>query len=173
MVLVSYPLVSDKGESRAEILLALPETVSVLFVVGDRDKMCPLSELEEVREKMEARSWLCVVKGADHGMNLLASNKDGEEHVGQMTGRVAAEWIMDGGKDAAKSIRDMEFRKGEGEQEGAVVVSEWREKGEENVEVVRKSDDKTSQPQGTEQEVPEQKEKDGRRRSSRKRTKTK
>jgi predicted alpha/beta-hydrolase family hydrolase len=92
LVLVSYPLVGPKGELRDGILLYLSDEVDVLFVSGDRDAMCPLSRLEEVRGKMAAKSRLVVVRGADHGMHTRPAGL--EKEVGEETGRRAAEWVM-------------------------------------------------------------------------------
>jgi predicted alpha/beta-hydrolase family hydrolase len=92
LVLVSYPLVGPKGELRDGILLDLSDEVDVLFVSGERDAMCPLSRLEEVRGKMAAKSRLVVVRGADHGMHTRPAEL--EKEVGEETGRRAAEWVV-------------------------------------------------------------------------------
>lgn len=90
LVLVSYPL---KGPSdvRDQILLHLPNEAEVLFVIGESDAMCPLKMLEEVRRKMEAKTRLVVVGGADHGMNVKPARRTKE--VGMETGRVTARWL--------------------------------------------------------------------------------
>jgi predicted alpha/beta-hydrolase family hydrolase len=93
LILASYPLVSEKGDLRDRILLELPAEMSVLFISGDRDSMCDLGKLNEVRGKMKAKSWMAVVKGADHGMNV-AGGKKATEAVGVETGRVAANWLI-------------------------------------------------------------------------------
>ena len=93
LILASYPLISPKGDSRADILLALPESVSVLFISGDRDSMCPIAELQKVRKEMKAKSWLLVVKGADHGMGVKP--KGMVKEVGEECGRAAARWVED------------------------------------------------------------------------------
>ncbi|GAB7341791.1 hypothetical protein MBLNU457_g0120t1 [Dothideomycetes sp. NU457] len=91
LVLVSYPLVSEKGDVRDEILLEIPADVAVLFVIGDGDKMCPLDQLSDVRKRMKATSWLVVVKGANHGMDVKP--KRATEPVRRETGEVAAQWL--------------------------------------------------------------------------------
>jgi hypothetical protein len=53
--------------------------------------MCPLDMLEEVRGKMEAKSQVVVVHGADHGMNVTP--KKFVREIGEDTGRVAAAWV--------------------------------------------------------------------------------
>jgi pimeloyl-ACP methyl ester carboxylesterase len=90
LVLVSYPLKGPK-DTRDQILLDLPASVKILFVVGDRDSMCPLEMLDEVRSKMAAKSKLVIVKGADHGMHVKPAKL--EKDIGEHTGRVAADWV--------------------------------------------------------------------------------
>lgn len=90
VVLVSYPLQGPR-DVRDRVLVDLPRETDVLFVVGDRDAMCPLDLLEEVRGRMEASSKLVVVRGADHGMNVRPASKT--QQLGEETGRVAARWI--------------------------------------------------------------------------------
>lgn len=90
LVLVSYPLQGPK-DVRDQILLDLPEGFEVLFIVGDRDAMCPLELLDEVRAKMRGKSRVVVVRGADHGMDVRPKSQTRE--VGEETGRVAARWL--------------------------------------------------------------------------------
>jgi predicted alpha/beta-hydrolase family hydrolase len=90
LVLVSYPLQGPKAV-RNQILLDLPESVRVLFVIGERDGMCPLDLLEGVRKKMKAKSQSVIVRGADHGMHTKPAKM--EKGVGEETGRVAARWL--------------------------------------------------------------------------------
>ncbi|KAF1933433.1 uncharacterized protein M421DRAFT_415776 [Didymella exigua CBS 183.55] len=90
LLLVSYPLQGPK-DVRDQILLDLPEDTDVLFVVGDRDAMCPLDLLEEVRRKMVAKSRLVVVRSADHGMKIKPASRTKE--VGEETGMAAARWL--------------------------------------------------------------------------------
>ena len=93
LVLVSYPLKGPK-DVRDEILLALPGRVNVLFVIGDRDAMCPLDLLNGVRGKMEAKSQVVVVRGADHGMHTKPASA--EKEIGEQTGSIAAKWVDQG-----------------------------------------------------------------------------
>lgn len=90
LVLVSYPL-QGQNDVRDGILLDLPERVEVLFIIGDRDAMCPLELLDGVRSKMKARSRLVVARDADHGMNVRPATKTKE--VGEETGTIAARWL--------------------------------------------------------------------------------
>lgn len=96
LVLASYPLVGPGGDIRDQILLQVRPEVDVLFISGDGDHMCPLPRLQSVRDKMKARTWLCVVHGADHGMNVKGGKnlKLGTERVGMQAGRVARLWVQ-------------------------------------------------------------------------------
>jgi pimeloyl-ACP methyl ester carboxylesterase len=75
---------------RDQILLDLPESVGVLFIIGDKDATCPLDLLNETRSKMKAKSQLVVVRGADHGMHVKPAKL--EKEAGEETGIVAAQW---------------------------------------------------------------------------------
>ena len=66
LVCFGYPLRGQNGKLRAEVLLAL--RTPVLFVQGTRDAMCPLTELDEVRKRMQAPSELFVVESGDHSL---------------------------------------------------------------------------------------------------------
>jgi predicted alpha/beta-hydrolase family hydrolase len=68
VVCFGYPLVSVRGVLRDEVLLAL--RTPILFVSGDRDRLCPLDRLEAVRGRMSAPSTLHVVVGGDHSLAL-------------------------------------------------------------------------------------------------------
>ncbi|KAH8725960.1 hypothetical protein GQ44DRAFT_826080 [Phaeosphaeriaceae sp. PMI808] len=98
LILVSYPLQGPKGDVRSQILLDLPGSVSVLFIIGDRDAMCPLKLLDNVRGKMKAASHWAIVKGADHGMHVKPANLDTDRLLGEQTGREAAKWVARDGK---------------------------------------------------------------------------
>jgi predicted alpha/beta-hydrolase family hydrolase len=91
LILVSYPLKGAKGDIRDQILLDLPETSKVLFIIGDKDAMCPLDLLSETRSKMKAKSHLIMVRKADHGMNITPH--EWTKEVGEMTGQMAAVWV--------------------------------------------------------------------------------
>ncbi|KAK4944311.1 hypothetical protein LTR10_016197 [Elasticomyces elasticus] len=95
LVLVSYPLIGPGGAVRDRILLDIRPDVDVLFISGDGDSMCDFPKLATLRKKMKATSWMVVVEGADHGMNLKGGKKmkDATEQVTKETGRIAARWI--------------------------------------------------------------------------------
>ncbi|KAL8992508.1 MAG: hypothetical protein Q9169_007049 [Polycauliona sp. 2 TL-2023] len=90
LILVSYPLHTG-SQVRDEILMDINPSVKVIFVSGDRDSMCDLARLDEVRSTMKCRTWRVVVQGADHGMDVKP--KKLTEAVGVKTGEVVAEWI--------------------------------------------------------------------------------
>jgi len=105
LVLVSYPLVGPNGDVRDQILLDIGTDVDVLFISGDGDNMCDLRRLEEVREKMNAKSWMVLVEGADHGMHLRGGGgKKRTDMMGKGTGRVAARWIVNRDKQKTEMI---------------------------------------------------------------------
>jgi predicted alpha/beta-hydrolase family hydrolase len=95
LVLVSFPLIGSRdGASRANILLDLPSTVDVLFESGDRDSMCSLEELNEVRRRMQARSWLLQVAGASHRMRFEQDDDAVGKQIREACGRLASEWLL-------------------------------------------------------------------------------
>lgn len=77
LVCFGYPLRSPAGKLRDEVLLAL--STPVLFVQGTRDALCPLDELDRVRQRMKAPSELFIVEGGDHS---LESTKTGLKQRG-------------------------------------------------------------------------------------------
>jgi predicted alpha/beta-hydrolase family hydrolase len=46
----------------------------VLFVQGTRDTLCDLTELEDVRGRMKARSELLVIEGGDHSLEATKTS---------------------------------------------------------------------------------------------------
>jgi predicted alpha/beta-hydrolase family hydrolase len=101
LVLVSYPLVGQNGDVRDQILLDIDMGIEVLFVSGDGDGMCDLKQLAKVREKMKAKSWLIVVRGADHGMSVKP--KEAVEKTREFTGEAAARWVKEEGREEGKT----------------------------------------------------------------------
>ena len=97
LVLVSYPLQAG-SDVRDQILLDIEEGIEVLFIIGEKDHMCQIPRLNEVRRKMKATSWLVVVSGATHGMDVTP--KRGTQGVGDMTGVIAADWLHE--RDSSK-----------------------------------------------------------------------
>lgn len=96
LILVSYPLHTAK-DLRDAILLALPPTIKVIFVCGERDAMCDLDRLEKVRDRMKGLTWRVIVRGADHGMKIKPKSKSAD--VVQKSGEVVAAWITHSPED--------------------------------------------------------------------------
>ncbi|KAK4616053.1 hypothetical protein CLAFUW4_10415 [Fulvia fulva] len=116
LVLISYPLMAGsqgekrEPERREQILLDWPEGVDVLFMIGSEDKMCDLKMLRDLKKNMKARSWICVVRGADHGMTCRP--KKAARGVRERTGEVAARWLR--GREEEKKWCEISWD-GEGE----------------------------------------------------------
>ena len=102
-MLVSYPLVSPGGDVRDQILLEIDPDTEVLFISGDGDNMCDTEHLNKVRVQMRSKSWLILVKGADHGMNMKP--KSATKDIGELTGKLAAEWLSSSAKDIDKQYQ--------------------------------------------------------------------
>lgn len=119
LVLASYPMVgAQKGDSREQILLDLPERIDVLFIVGSNDSMCDIKHLRTVMQKMKARSWVVEVKGADHGMSL--KQKAGVQPIRKETGTIAAHWLLE--RDESKRHSSLSWSGADSK----VVSTGWR-----------------------------------------------
>jgi predicted alpha/beta-hydrolase family hydrolase len=70
VICLGYPLCGggDRSKLRDKVLRAL-ET-PILFVQGTRDSLCPLELLESVRAEMKAPTFLHVVEGGDHSLQV-------------------------------------------------------------------------------------------------------
>jgi uncharacterized protein len=71
VVCLGYPLCGggDQSKLRDKVLRAL--ATPILFVQGTRDALCPLDLLERVRAEMTAPTFLHVVEGGDHSLQVL------------------------------------------------------------------------------------------------------
>lgn len=67
--------------------------MKVIFASGDRDSMCDLERMEQVRAKMACKSWRVVISGVDHGMKLRSRNAGKADDVVQQSGEIIAAWI--------------------------------------------------------------------------------
>ena len=90
LALVSYPLRRGSEIQDAE-LLALPRSIKVIFLSGDRDELVDVDELDALRKRMKAQSWRVIVRGADHDMRLLSER--GTRAIGMEMGEIVAEWL--------------------------------------------------------------------------------
>lgn len=83
VVCFGYPLRGQSGKLRDEVLLAL--RTPILFIQGTRDSLCPIELLEQVRQRMRARSVLEIVEGGDHSLQVtktrLAQAKETQADV--------------------------------------------------------------------------------------------
>lgn len=88
VVCFGYPLRSQSGKLRDEVLLAL--RAPVLFIQGTRDALCPLDELNRARERMRAKSVLEVVQGGDHSLQLTKTElSKAKETQSDVDGRIS------------------------------------------------------------------------------------
>lgn len=71
LVCLGYPLVSQSGKMRDEVLIAL--RTPIVFAQGTKDALCPLDDLATVRARMTAPNELVVVEGGDHSLALSAT----------------------------------------------------------------------------------------------------
>ena len=118
VVLASYPMVgAQKGDSREQILLDLPESVDVLFISGTNDSMCHMDHLQRVAKKMKAQSWIAEVQGADHVMSLKP--KAGVQPIRKYQGTLAANWLLE--RDESKRYCVLSW------SDGKVESSGWQE----------------------------------------------
>ena len=85
IVCFGYPLCGggDQSKLRDKVLRALQ--TPILFVQGTRDSLCPLDLLERARTEMKAPSFLHVVEGGDHSLQVskrqLAAAGETQEEV--------------------------------------------------------------------------------------------
>jgi dienelactone hydrolase len=114
VVLVSYPLFNN-GECREQIMLDLPARLDVLFILGSKDPMNPCKKFEEVRSRMKARSWVCIVQGAAHMMDMV--HEHATKDMRRQSGCVAAEWLQN--RDPSKTFSQIKM------QDGKAVVFPW------------------------------------------------
>jgi predicted alpha/beta-hydrolase family hydrolase len=97
IVCLGYPLCGggDRSKMRDKVLLAL-ET-PILFVQGTRDSLCPLDLLESVRAEMRAPTFLHVVEGGDHSLQVakrqLAAAGETQEEVDQRILETIAQFV--------------------------------------------------------------------------------
>lgn len=117
LILVSYPLRNQKGDLRNQILLEIDENIDVLFVIGDKDSMCDIDELKMLTKKMKAKTWILVVKNANHGMDIRPQKAT--DVVGRMVGRIAAGWL----EERNENLTNCQIQWND--EQGEVDVSSW------------------------------------------------
>lgn len=93
LVFLGWPLHTAKnpGTKRAA---HLPDVkVPMIFVQGDRDRLADLDLLRPVLDDLGDRTSLHVVKGADHGFDVLKRSGRTKAEVMAEIGDVVAEWV--------------------------------------------------------------------------------
>lgn len=134
LILVSYPLKGSTGEIRDQILLELDASKRVLFISGSNDHMCSIQELNKIRSKMKAQTWLVVVEGADHGMSLKGKAKEqAAAATRKMSGELAAAWVA--GEEGSE-LRERSIA-WDGDKQKAVVRSKLGKAGAEGTRNIR------------------------------------
>jgi uncharacterized protein len=104
VVCLGYPLCGggDQTKLRDKVLRTL-ET-PILFVQGTRDSLCPLDLLERVRAEMEAPSFLHIVEGGDHSLQVskrqLAAAGETQAEVDQRILEAIAKFVTIAGGTA-------------------------------------------------------------------------
>ena len=71
VVCLGYPLCGGGDQSKLRDKVLRASTTPILFVQGTRDSLCPLDLLEGVRAEMTAATFLHVVEGGDHSLQVL------------------------------------------------------------------------------------------------------
>lgn len=108
VVCLGYPLCGggDPAKLRDKVLLAL-ET-PILFVQGTRDSLCPVDLLERVRTEMKAPTFLHVVEGGDHSLQVakrqLAAAGETQEEVDQRILEAIAKFVTTAGGTALTTV---------------------------------------------------------------------
>lgn len=91
LVCLGYPLcgAGDPKRLRDKVLRDL--RTPILFVQGTRDSLCPLDLLENVRKEMKAPTFLHVVEGGDHSLQVKKTQlKNADETQNDVDARVLA-----------------------------------------------------------------------------------
>ena len=140
VLLHSFPLVGQRADdkSREQLLLDAASDTQILFVTGSGDNMCPIQKLNEVRKRMQAKSWLIVAENANHGMDVKGGKK-ATEAVGIRIGELVGEWLLSEDLDVEKTEASISYDKGK------VVWSDWRAAPDDTT--TRKADEEESDDQ--------------------------
>lgn len=117
LILVSFPLKSTKGDNREHLLFEINAGIDVLFVIGDRDSLCDLNKLKLLLKQMKTKTWLLVVRNANHRMDIRPQYAT--KAVGRMVGKVVAKWI----EEHDDTLRICEVHWDEDQNE--VIVGPW------------------------------------------------
>jgi predicted alpha/beta-hydrolase family hydrolase len=97
VVCFGYPLCGggDRSKLRDKVLRALQ--TPILFVQGTRDSLCPLDLLDGIRAQMKAPTFLHVVEGGDHSLQVskrqLAAAGETQEEVDRRIFEAIAKFV--------------------------------------------------------------------------------
>ncbi len=93
LIFLGYPLhpPGKADKLRAEHLSRI--TRPMLFIQGDRDRLCDLGKLRQVLEGLDAPVTLHVIEGGDHSFKVLKRSGRSEEEVREEIARVMQKWI--------------------------------------------------------------------------------
>ncbi len=70
VVCLGYPLCGGGDPSKLRDKVLREMQTPILFVQGTRDSLCPLDLLGKVRAEMKAPTFLHVVEGGDHSLQV-------------------------------------------------------------------------------------------------------
>jgi predicted alpha/beta-hydrolase family hydrolase len=99
IVCFGYPLCGggDRTKLRDKVLRSVH--TPILFVQGTRDSLCPLDLLESIRAEMMAPTFLHVVEGGDHSLQVskrqLAAADETQAAVDQRVLETIAKFVAD------------------------------------------------------------------------------
>lgn len=93
LVLLSYPLTPAGHPERLRTDHWPKIDCDVLFVSGDRDRLCDLSTLERERTRLGGHSTVHVVAGADHSYGVRARDGRTQADILEEVVEVVAVWL--------------------------------------------------------------------------------
>jgi predicted alpha/beta-hydrolase family hydrolase len=109
IVCFGYPLCGggDPLKLRDKVLRAL--ATPILFVQGTRDSLCPLDLLESIRAEMKTTTFLHVVEGGDHSLQVakrqLASAGETQEVVDRRMLEAIGQFVAGLAEPARSTVR--------------------------------------------------------------------
>jgi len=92
LVFFGFPLHAPGKESteRAEHLFKV--NVPMLFLQGTRDKLANLDLLKPIISKLEKKTQLNIIEGADHSFHMLKSSGKSDDEVLKEIAKKVADW---------------------------------------------------------------------------------
>jgi predicted alpha/beta-hydrolase family hydrolase len=77
IVCLGFPLKDMKGQSRAEVLESIPESLPTVLVQGTKDNLCPLADLKKIKWK-GTKHRIIEIAGGDHSLALTKTQLKNE-----------------------------------------------------------------------------------------------